>query len=136
MADPDPRPENPNQGPVLRLRLVWPGRGMLGPGKADLLALIDETGSISAAGRAMGMSYKRAWTLVSTLNDMFAEPLVDRARGGTQGGGAALTETGRQVLAHYRSLEASSAQAGAAPIAALEALMKPQEAANDGQKDG
>ncbi|MEL6768433.1 MAG: winged helix-turn-helix domain-containing protein [Pseudomonadota bacterium] len=132
MAEPDPHPEPNTGGPVLRLRLVWPGRGMLGPGKADLLALIDETGSISAAGRAMGMSYKRAWTLVSTLNDMFAEPLVDRARGGTQGGGAALTKTGREVLAHYRALEESSVSAGAEPIAALEALIKPQDPTEGG----
>ncbi|MEM7499455.1 MAG: LysR family transcriptional regulator [Pseudomonadota bacterium] len=114
--------------PDLRLRLVWPGRGMLGPGKADLLALIEETGSISAAGRAMGMSYKRAWTLVSTLNEMFSEPLVERARGGAHGGGAALTDTGRSVLAHYRVLETRVAEAGAADIAAISALMRQRSA--------
>ncbi|MEL7139686.1 MAG: winged helix-turn-helix domain-containing protein [Pseudomonadota bacterium] len=132
MAEPDTKSRQKAGITELRLRLVWPDRGMLGPGKADLLELIAETGSISAAGRAMGMSYKRAWTLVSTLNDMFAEPLVHRARGGSQGGGAILTDTGRQVLAHYRAFERSCAEAGAPEIAALERLMKSQIPTEDG----
>lgn len=89
----------------IRFRLILAPGVVLGPGKADLLAGIAETGSISAAGRAMGMSYKKAWTLVDTLNSGFAEPLVEAAKGGRAGGGAHLTETGQQVLARYRDME-------------------------------
>jgi molybdate transport system regulatory protein len=110
--------------PRLRLRVVFTPGGMLGPGKADLLALIDETGSISGAGRRMGMSYKRAWTLVETLNTLFSGPLVESSRGGDGGGGARLTETGHTVLGHYRALERRAAEAGAEDIAALEALRR------------
>ncbi len=111
--------------PRLRLRVVFGPGAMLGPGKADLLALIDETGSISAAGRRMRMSYKRAWTLVETLNTLFAVPLVSSSRGGEGGGGARLTEAGLEVLARYRALEQRAAEAGADDIAALEALRRP-----------
>lgn len=109
--------------PRLRLRLVFGKGRMLGPGKADLLDGIAETGSIAAAGRRMGMSYKRAWSLVETLNAMFAGPLVDSVRGGAQGGGARLTAEGQAVLAAYRRLEAASAEAGADEIAAIAARL-------------
>lgn len=105
--------------PRLHLRLYLAEGVWLGPGKADLLEQIAATGSISAAGRAMGMSYKRAWTLVEALNAMFATPLVDSARGGASGGGAALTDKGSRVLALYRKLEAEALAAGADDIAAL-----------------
>lgn len=109
--------------PRLRLRLVFgPGR-MLGPGKADLLDHIAETGSIAAAGRRMKMSYKRAWSLVEVMNAMFRAPLVDSVRGGPQGGGAQLTETGHAVLAAYRRLEAAATASGAAEIAELTELL-------------
>ena len=114
---------NPDPDTRLRLRLVFGARGMIGPGKADLLELIAETGSISAAGRRMGMSYKRAWTLVETMNALFADPLVERSRGGPAGGGARLTDTGRTVLARYRALETRAREAGAAEIRALEAML-------------
>ena len=107
----------------LRLRLVFAGGAMIGPGKADLLELIAETGSISAAGRRMGMSYKRAWTLVETLNAIFETPLVERSRGGAQGGGATLTVTGQGVLSHYRRLESRARAAGADDVAAIEAML-------------
>lgn len=116
MADPAPRTQ-------LRLRLVFSGGAMIGPGKADLLELIAETGSISAAGRRMGMSYKRAWTLVETLNAIFAAPLVESSRGGAQGGGATLTETGAEVLSRYRRLESRTRAAGADDVAAIEAML-------------
>ena len=109
----------------LRLRLLLGDNAMLGPGKADLLASIRETGSISAAGRAMGMSYKRAWMLVEEMNAAFVLPLVDSARGGPGGGGAQLTATGADVLARFRAIEAAAARAGAADIAALQALLAP-----------
>lgn len=106
----------------LRLRLHFGPDSMLGPGRADLLAAIAEHGSISAAGRQMGMSYRRAWSLIEALNAGFAAPLVASARGGAAGGGAHLTPEGEAVLAHYRKLEAIVAEAGAAEIDALGAL--------------
>ncbi len=112
------KPERPDQ-PRLRLRIVFGADEMLGPGKAELLERIGQTGSIAAAGRAMGMSYKRAWELVGTLNAMFRDPLVESTRGGPGGGGAALTEAGREVLALYRAFEASAALAGAEPLEKL-----------------
>lgn len=110
--------------PVLRLRIVFDDDGMIGPGKADLLERIDRTGSIAAAGREMGMSYKRAWELIGTLNAMFRAPLVESSRGGPGGGGAVLTETGREVLRLYRGFEADAAAAGAARLAAMQALLR------------
>jgi molybdate transport system regulatory protein len=91
---------------TLRLRLLFGDRLVFGPGKAELLGRIRDTGSIAAAGRAMGMSYKRAWSLVEEMNAAFARPLVSRARGGAGGGGAALTEDGQAVLDAYQTLVA------------------------------
>lgn len=115
--------------PRLRLRLQFDEGARLGPGKADLLEHIGQTGSISAAGRAMKMSYTRAWALVEQMNDSFSDPLVSSARGGPRGGGATLTETGEAVLRHYRALETAAGVAGADQIAAITALRK--EAASD-----
>lgn len=97
---------------------------MLGPGKADLLEGIDRCGSIAAAGREMGMSYKRAWELIGTLNAMFRAPLVDSTRGGPGGGGAVLTDLGREVLAQYRAFEAEAARGGADRLAALHGMLR------------
>lgn len=88
-----------------RLRLVLKPDVALGPGKAALLEGIQETGSIAAAGRRMKMSYKRAWSLIETLNSDFGKPLVATSKGGKSFGGATLTETGSQVLALYKSME-------------------------------
>lgn len=117
--------EPPHTPPRLRLRLVFGPDIMFGPGKADLLDGIRETGSIAAAGRRMGMSYKRAWSLVETMNAAFAKPLVASARGGSGGGGAQLTEAGQAALAHYRRFEEAAARAGAEDIAALVAMLRP-----------
>ena len=97
---------------------------MLGPGKTLLLEHIHQTGSISAAGRAMKMSYKRAWMLVEEMNAAFRDPLVDSARGGANGGGAKLTEAGLAVVAEFRSLEAAVARSGAAQIATLRGMIR------------
>ena len=78
----------------------------MGSGKADLLAAIAETGSISAAGRKMNMSYRRAWLLVETMNHWFCEPLVISSKGGKHGGGAQLSALGQRVLALYRQMQA------------------------------
>ncbi len=80
----------------------------LGPGKVELLARISATGSLSEAARQMGMSYNRAWLHIQAMNKHFKSPLVTSARGGAAGGGASLTETGRQVLALYGQLEAEA----------------------------
>jgi len=77
----------------------------LGPGKAEMLEQIRETGSISAAGRLMGMSYKRAWHLVDTMNRCFTAPLVESVKGGAHGGGATVTPLGREIITRYRTLE-------------------------------
>lgn len=108
----------------LSLRLLFGADAMLGPGKAELLERIHDTGSISAAGRAMKMSYKRAWMLVEAMNATFRAPLVESTRGGPKGGGAKLTEAGQIVLTQYRSLEATVAQSGAAQIATLRAMLR------------
>ena len=94
-----------NRKTGVRLRIVLEPAVALGPGKADLLEGIAETGSIAAAGRGLGMSYKRAWMLVEAMNGDFAEPLVSTTRGGRAHGGAALTGTGQRVLALYRAME-------------------------------
>ena len=107
----------------LRIRVVFGSGVMLGPGKADLLERIAETGSIAAAGRAMGMSYKRAWSLVEELNALFQHPLVLSSRGGATGGGASLTDMGEQVLALYRELEEAARKTGADQIERLQSLL-------------
>ncbi|MPL88426.1 hypothetical protein SDC9_34449 [bioreactor metagenome] len=115
------------------LRLYY-GKLVFGPGKADLLQAIAEEGSISAAGRRMGMSYKRAWSLVEEMNDAFAEPLVLSARGGAHGGGAQLTTTGQAVLADYRALLARLLAGGADEIAAIGARLR-DGAAEEQERD-
>lgn len=93
----------------LKLQLVCGEAYAIGPGKADVLAAIEREGSISAAGRALGMSYRRIWLLVDEMNRCFRERLVDTRAGGSRDRGAHLTETGRTVLAAFRDLEAQSA---------------------------
>ncbi len=102
-----------NQAPALlpRLRVVCGGDIALGPGKVDLLALVQETGSIRKAAERMNMSYMRAWKLVQTMNSCFKEPLVRRVRGGAAGGGAQLTETGELAIQLYREMETNSQRA-------------------------
>lgn len=94
----------------------------MGPGRADLMEGIEKTGSIGAAGKAMGMSYKRAWSLVQALNAGFGAPLVVTSRGGSGQGGACLTDAGRAVLAHYRAMQDKTETAIAGELAALRAL--------------
>ncbi|MEQ8480559.1 MAG: LysR family transcriptional regulator [Hoeflea sp.] len=117
-------PSNAPDNPSLRIRILFGEDAMLGPGKADLLERIGETGSIAAAGRAMSMSYKRAWMLVEEMNFAFREPLVESTRGGARGGGAHLTAAGSTVLTHYRKLEEITAEAGAARIGAIRSMLR------------
>lgn len=88
----------------IKLQLYCGSEIAMGPGKADLLEAIAEEGSISAAGRALGMSYRRAWLLVDTMNRCWSEPLVETAPGGAARGGARVTPFGRAVLERYRRL--------------------------------
>jgi len=97
-------PARPPLKPVLRVD--FPPNERLGRGKIELMEHIVATGSISAAGRAMDMSYRRAWLLVDALNHMFTEPVIESQRGGKQGGGAGLTPFGEELLARFRSMEA------------------------------
>ena len=108
---------------TLRLRILF-NDAMLGPGKAELLDRIGTTGSIAAAGRQMGMSYKRAWMLVEEMNAAFQEPLVASTRGGPGGGGARLTGTGAEVLRLYHDILATAMAASAESLAALEAMLR------------
>jgi molybdate transport system regulatory protein len=92
---------------------------VLGPGKIDLIEAIARTGSISAAGRAMGMSYRRAWLLADALNHMFRQPVIIAATGGAKGGGAELTDFGRALAAAYRRAEARTRVAVEEELAVL-----------------
>ena len=105
--------------PVLSIRVDLADGFRLGPGKVRLMELIAEHGSISGAGRAMGMSYRRAWLLVESLNEAFHEPVVVTQTGGSRGGGAGLTELGLSVVERYRSIEAKAAAAVSADLRAL-----------------
>jgi len=95
----------------VKIRLHLNDKVALGPGKADLLEAIKQHGSISAAGRAMNMSYKRAWDLVNIMNESFAKPIVLTVKGGSHGGGAEVTELGKQVLAQYRQAQLQAEKA-------------------------
>jgi len=86
----------------------------VGPGKVDLLEAIEASGSISGAARSLGMSYRRAWLLVDTMNRCFRAPLVEAEAGGKRGGGARLTRLGAEVIERYRRIERDAARAGAA----------------------
>lgn len=88
-----------------RVRLKFPNGVQLGPGKADLLDAVGRTGSISAAGRTLGMSYRRAWLLVDEVNGLFDRPVVTASAGGAHGGGAQLTDFGRALIAAFRRIE-------------------------------
>ena len=111
-----------NHTPQIRLRIILNPDTLLGWGKAELLQAIDETGSIAAAGRRMGMSYKRAWYLINTMNAYFREPLVHSIKGGNSRGGAQLTVTGRTVLEAYRRIEKRARSASARDLKMLAAL--------------
>lgn len=116
------RKRGPAPPDTATLRLDVKGRPTPGQGKVRLLELIGETGSISAAGRAMGMSYRRAWTLVDSLNASFATPLIAARHGGAGGGGATLPPLGAGMAQLYRALEQHAAGGGAAELAQLQAM--------------
>lgn len=108
---------------LLRQRILFGKAVAMGPGKAQLLQHIADSGSISAAARHMGMSYRRAWLLVDTMNQCFQTPLVETAAGGSGGGGARITETGQQVLALYQRIEEKTAAAVTSELGELTDLL-------------
>lgn len=139
MAQADlPSPSLPKRRPHPRVRIIY-GEGMrIGPGKADLLEALDRTGSISAAGRELGMSYRRAWLLVDSLNRMFTEAVVTASSGGAHGGGASLTPFGAALLAAYRRVEARTravVDEEMAPFEAARASLAENAAGEDDEDD-
>jgi molybdate transport system regulatory protein len=113
------------------LRVDFPPAERLGRGKITLLEHIRETGSISAAGRAMDMSYRRAWLLVSALNRMFTQDAVESQRGGKQGGGAVVTPFGEELIRRFRAMEEKLDAALATELAWLEENRNPNASTAD-----
>jgi molybdate transport system regulatory protein len=111
----------PGPAGLSHLRITLSDTFYIGPGRADLMELIAETGSISEAARRMGMSYKRAWGLVQALNEGFGAALVETARGGKEQG-AALTAAGREVLERYRGMQDAARRSIARDFEALQQL--------------
>jgi molybdate transport system regulatory protein len=107
-----------------RLRIRRRADIAMGPGKVDLLEAIARTGSITAAARSLGMSYRRAWLLVDTMNRCFRKPVVAAESGGQRGGGTCLTETGVEAVRRYRRIEQQAARASAAEMRALLKLVR------------
>jgi molybdate transport system regulatory protein len=105
--------------PSLSVRIDLDSEGRIGPGKIQLLESIQSCGSISAAGRAMDMSYKRAWDLVDEINRICRHPAVERQTGGKNGGGAVLTPFGMSLVARYRKIERDAASAVRKELVAL-----------------
>jgi molybdate transport system regulatory protein len=110
--------------PRFRLRIGRDKERSLGPGKVALLEAIRDTGSLSAAGRSLGMSYRRAWLLVDALNRAFADPVIETSTGGREGGGALLTATGNEVIRRYRKIEALALDVSGREIQAIIRLMR------------
>ncbi len=109
----------------LSIRIDLASGGRIGPGKVALLEAIGHTGSISAAGRAMKMSYRRAWQLVEDLNRNLGHPVVATAAGGAGGGGARLTDAGKALVEQYRAVERSAQHHAGIHLAALDDLVIP-----------
>src|SRR4051794_32947557 len=110
----------------VRISIVFDSGARIGPGKARLLESIRETGSISAAAREMGMSYKRAWLLLDSINQAFTEPVVTAATGGSGGGGATLTPFGAEVLERYRRVQDQANRNATDDLAALARRARPE----------
>jgi len=117
--------------PGLTLRILAEKYPAMGPGKAQLIAAIDATGSISAAARAMHMSYRRAWQLVEALNRSFSQPVVLTATGGKRGGGASVTPFGRELLQRYRAMENKASAAIAKDLQHFSRRLKRQPASRN-----
>jgi molybdate transport system regulatory protein len=110
--------------PKLRFRVELGSGRALGPGKIRLLEAIDETGSISQAGRNLGMSYRRAWLLVDDMNNCFRDRVIEAQPGGAHGGGATLTPFGKKLVERYRAIEAEALVATSKHLHDIEASLK------------
>jgi len=121
IGKPDMRKRTAKSLPSLSFRIDLDPEGRIGPGKIRLLENIETCGSISAAGRAMDMSYKRAWNLVDEINRICGRAVVERQAGGKNGGGAVLTPFGVSLIARYRKIERVAAGAARKELAALKA---------------
>jgi molybdate transport system regulatory protein len=108
----------------LTVRVDLGGDRAIGPGKIRLLEAIRDTGSITKAGAALSMSYRRAWLLVDDMNNCFREPVIAAQVGGSHGGGAVLTPFGRRLIDQYRAIEGEAHSATAARLSELEAACK------------
>lgn len=107
-----------------RFRLELKHAVAIGPGKADVLEWIEQTGSIAEAGRRLGMSYQKVWSLVRSMNQHFIEPLVETQRGGNAGGGTTLTPMGKSVLKIYRGIESDAQKAVAKRLPELLTMIR------------
>ena len=112
-------PEAANVGDRLSIRLDLATGARIGPGKVAVLEEIARSGSLSAAGRVLRMSYRRTWELVEELNRSLGTPVVETAAGGSGGGGSVLTEAGKAVIARYRAIEMDAALAARKHLLAL-----------------
>jgi molybdate transport system regulatory protein len=110
--------------PRLTLRVDLGPRQSIGPGKMRLLDAVAETGSISSAGRALGMSYRRAWMLIDDLNSSFRRKVVSTTLGGREGGGAKLTPFGQELVKRYRAIETNATEATRSHVAFLARAMR------------
>jgi molybdate transport system regulatory protein len=110
--------------PRLMLRVDFGPNRALGPGKIRLLEAVDKSGSISQAGRVLGMSYRRAWLLIDDMNGCFREPVVSAQPGGSRGGGAVLTEFGRKLVRDYRAIERDALAAAQPRLRELSASLR------------
>ena len=110
----------------IKISIVFESGARIGPGKARLLESIRDTGSISAAARDMGMSYKRAWLLLDSMNQAFTDPVTTAAPGGAGGGGAVLTPFGAEVLERYRRIQSGAAALAVDDLAVLADRARPE----------
>jgi len=108
----------------LTVRVDFGSERALGPGKIRLLEAVGRSGSISQAGRSLDMSYRRAWLLIDDMNQCFREPVVTTQSGGAQGGGAALTPFGQELIATYRAIEAQAIAATKSQLRELEHALR------------
>jgi molybdate transport system regulatory protein len=119
----------------LTLRVDFGASRSIGPGKIRLLEAVGQTGSISQAGRALGMSYRRAWLLIDDMNRSFRHPVISAKPGGLQGGGASVTEFGTELIRQYRAIEAAATEAAHLRLRNLEAELRraPRTKIGEGQ---
>jgi molybdate transport system regulatory protein len=122
--------------PQAHIRIDFSGTCSIGPGKIGLLEAVERTGSLSAAARALGMSYRRAWLLLHSANEGFSEPVVALSVGGKDGGGTQLTDFGRQLVADYRRFDAAVEQLAAKTFANVRVNTRVLEAQTEPRQRG